>query len=99
MKLGMRGLSVLFSSKDFGVSNSICLTNYGNDRTKFLPMFHVSCACFAPQISTITNHINLGPYVTTVGGINGTAPEWAVDFSGGGFSNYFDRPPYQSNMV
>ena len=60
-KLGVRGLSVLFSSKDFGVGNSTCLTNYGDDRMKFLPMFHASCACFAPQISTITNHIKLRP--------------------------------------
>ena len=37
--------------------------------------------------------------MTTVGGTNGTAPERAVDFSGGGFSNYFDRPSYQSDAV
>jgi tripeptidyl-peptidase-1 len=37
--------------------------------------------------------------VTTVGGTKGTFPEQAVDFSGGGFSNYFGRPPYQSQVV
>ncbi|KAF9645510.1 subtilisin-like protein [Thelephora ganbajun] len=39
------------------------------------------------------------PYVTTVGGTNGTAPERAALFSGGGFSNYFGRPSYQSQAV
>ena len=32
------------------------------------------------------------PYVTTVGGTIGISPETAVDFSGGGFSNYFAQP-------
>ena len=39
------------------------------------------------------------PYVTTVGGLVGVNPEGAVDFSGGGFSNYFARPSYQSSAV
>ena len=37
--------------------------------------------------------------MTPVGGTNGTAPEQAVYFSQGGFSNYFGRPSYQSNEV
>ena len=55
-KLGVRGSSVLFSSGDFGVGNGTCLTNNGNDRTEFLPMFPGSCACFAPQISTVADY-------------------------------------------
>ena len=41
----------------------------------------------------------LGPFVTTVGGTVGINPEKAVNFSGGGFSNYFARPSYQSTTV
>lgn len=42
---------------------------------------------------------NLGPYVTSVGGTNGTSPEQGSYFSGGGFSNHFGRPSYQSEAV
>lgn len=37
--------------------------------------------------------------MTSVGGTNGTAPEQGIYFSGGGFSNYFGRPTYQSEAV
>jgi len=39
------------------------------------------------------------PFVTTVGGTIKVNPETAVDFSGGGFSNYFARPSYQATAV
>ncbi|KAI0831997.1 peptidase S8/S53 domain-containing protein [Trametes gibbosa] len=39
------------------------------------------------------------PFVTTVGGTIRVNPEVAVSFSGGGFSNYFARPTYQSTAV
>lgn len=39
------------------------------------------------------------PYVTAVGALTGVNPEAAVDFSGGGFSNYFARPSYQDAAV
>jgi tripeptidyl-peptidase-1 len=39
------------------------------------------------------------PYVTSVGGTVNFAPEAAVSFSGGGFSDYFPRPAYQSVAV
>ncbi|KAH9923964.1 subtilisin-like protein [Epithele typhae] len=39
------------------------------------------------------------PFVTTVGGTIGVSPEVAVSFSGGGFSNYFTQPTYQSAAV
>ncbi|KAH9164686.1 subtilisin-like protein [Lactarius sanguifluus] len=38
------------------------------------------------------------PYVTTVGGTK-LVPEVAAELSGGGFSNYFERPPYQNVVV
>lgn len=39
------------------------------------------------------------PFVTSVGGTQGTQPEMAAVFSGGGFSDLFCRPPYQDNAV
>ncbi|RDW67256.1 S53 family peptidase [Aspergillus mulundensis] len=39
------------------------------------------------------------PWVTAVGGTNGSAPESAVYFSSGGFSDYWARPAYQDAAV
>ncbi|RYP06958.1 hypothetical protein DL764_002845 [Monosporascus ibericus] len=39
------------------------------------------------------------PFVTSVGGTTGVAPERAVDFSSGGFSDVFERPAYQAAAV
>ena len=37
--------------------------------------------------------------MTAIGGTVKVNPEVAVDFSGGGFSNYFARPSYQGTAV
>ncbi|KAG2068077.1 subtilisin-like protein [Suillus decipiens] len=86
--LGTRGVSLLFSSGDYGVGDGNadpatqqCYSNDGLNVTKFLPSFPASC-----------------PYVTAVGAtVN--IPETAVYFSGGGFSDYFVRPEYQEVAV
>ncbi|KAJ6586025.1 family S53 protease-like protein [Mycena capillaripes] len=39
------------------------------------------------------------PWVTSVGATTGFGPETAVNFTGGGFSNYFPSPSYQSDAV
>ncbi|KAJ6460213.1 subtilisin-like protein [Mycena sanguinolenta] len=39
------------------------------------------------------------PYMTTVGSTIGIFPETAVNFTGGGFSNYFPAPKYQRTAV
>ncbi|KAH9054944.1 subtilisin-like protein [Lactarius vividus] len=39
------------------------------------------------------------PYVTAVGGTTDYEPEVAAEFSGGGFSDYFQRPTYQEEAV
>ncbi|RYP64956.1 hypothetical protein DL771_008525 [Monosporascus sp. 5C6A] len=39
------------------------------------------------------------PFVTSVGGTTGVAPERAADFSSGGFSDVFERPAYQTAAV
>ncbi|KAG1873580.1 peptidase S8/S53 domain-containing protein [Suillus subalutaceus] len=93
--LGARGVSLLFSSGDSGVgagdptSGQECQTNDGHNVTKFQPTFPASCPYTAA---------NLDQSVTAVGGtVN--IPETAVDFSSGGFSNYFARPAYQEAAV
>ncbi|TFK64203.1 tripeptidyl peptidase A [Pluteus cervinus] len=90
-QLGARGVSVVFSSGDFGVGDGnpdpatqTCFTNDGNNQTKFIPVFPATC-----------------PFVTSVGATQNISPEVAVSrfFSGGGFSNYFLRPAYQKRAV
>ncbi|KAJ7628256.1 subtilisin-like protein [Mycena polygramma] len=39
------------------------------------------------------------PFVTTVGASQGFAPEKAANFTGGGFSNYFPTPTYQTDTI
>ncbi|KAH9035171.1 subtilisin-like protein [Lactarius deliciosus] len=83
-QLGVRGVSVLFSSGNEGVGHGNCLTQdgSGNLRVQFLPTFPSTC-----------------PWVTSVGGTTGNNPEVAASFSGGGFSAYFPRPSYQNNFI
>ncbi|KAJ7716256.1 subtilisin-like protein [Mycena maculata] len=94
-KLGLMGVTVLYSSGDNGVAgNDGCLTPDGSeseDGKIFNPSFPSTC-----------------PFVTSVGatqvnpGAQVTDPESACDqviFSGGGFSNYFAIPDYQKGAV
>ncbi|KAF8880770.1 peptidase S8/S53 domain-containing protein [Infundibulicybe gibba] len=95
-KLGLMGVTVLYSSGDHGVAGNsgYCLDALGDqspDGTIFNPSFPSSC-----------------PYVTSVGatqmiaGSSTTDPEQACEsviVSGGGFSNYFDLPAYQRDAV
>lgn len=104
MKLGLMGVSVLYSSGDYGVAGNggICINKNGsyNNGThgRFNPSFPGTC-----------------PYVTAVGatqvkpGVNvpkalasGTQPEEACEtviYSGGGFSDVFALPSYQQQAV
>ncbi|TVY30670.1 Tripeptidyl-peptidase sed1 [Lachnellula hyalina] len=103
MKLGLAGTTFLYSSGDYGVAGNSgqCCTkakcaggtyNSGTSGT-FNPAFPATC-----------------PYVTSVGAtqikpntlVTATAPEEAcqtVIYSGGGFSNVFAMPSYQSAAV
>ncbi|KAF8173454.1 peptidase S8/S53 domain-containing protein [Pholiota molesta] len=95
-KLGLMGVTVLYSSGDNGVAGNggLCLNADGSqsyDGFAFNPSFPSSC-----------------PYVTAIGatqvnpGSNVTDPEGACEqviFSGGGFSNYFSMPEYQKKAV
>ncbi|KDQ08888.1 hypothetical protein BOTBODRAFT_37586 [Botryobasidium botryosum FD-172 SS1] len=85
-QLGARGVTLFYSSGDFGVggnnkTRNTCITNDGTNTVSFLPAFPASC-----------------PYVTAVGGTTNLT-EVAVNFSGGGFSNYFPTPDYQKKEV
>ncbi|KAF8638577.1 hypothetical protein AX17_002119 [Amanita inopinata Kibby_2008] len=86
-QLGARGVSLLFSSGDGGVGDGDT-----NPATQ---------TCFTNDGRNITRFIPAFPAsVTSVGGTQ-HFPEVAVSrfFSGGGFSNYFARPPYQDKAV
>ncbi|KAA1136950.1 hypothetical protein PGTUg99_000771 [Puccinia graminis f. sp. tritici] len=88
--LGARGVSVIFSSGDFGVGKTgFCYANDAQQKQTFLPTFPATC-----------------PYVTSVGATENFFPEVAVSEggpggfnSGGGFSNYFATPKWQKNQV
>ncbi|KAL4076338.1 peptidase S8/S53 domain-containing protein [Scleroderma yunnanense] len=86
--LGARGVSLMFSSGDSGVGdgdpNSTTQTCFSNDGK--------NTTIFLPTFPASC------PYVTTVGGTM-NIPEIAASLSGGGFSNYFDRPWYQEEAV
>ncbi|TAQ88670.1 hypothetical protein B7494_g2997 [Chlorociboria aeruginascens] len=98
MKLGLQGVSILYSSGDYGVAGNggECIdtaTNSYNDGSSgtFNPSFPGTC-----------------PYITSVGAtqiVNGSTvrdPESAsetVIFSGGGFSNVFAMPSYQKSAL
>jgi tripeptidyl-peptidase I len=43
VQLGSRGVSVLFSSGDFGVGGGSCVANDGSNHVKFIPVFPASC--------------------------------------------------------
>jgi len=87
-QLSARGVSIIFASSDYAVGDNNpdpgSQQCFTNDGTNRYQ--------FLPAFPASC------PYVTTVGGTTGI-PEVAASFSGGGFSNYFARPTYQSNAV
>jgi hypothetical protein len=42
-QLGVRGISIIFSSGDFGVGGGDCKTNNGKNETRFQPIFPATC--------------------------------------------------------
>jgi tripeptidyl-peptidase-1 len=46
-QVGARGVSLLFSSGDYGVGGGSCLSNDGMNRRQFIPMFPASCGLFS----------------------------------------------------
>ncbi|KAI9701923.1 MAG: hypothetical protein M1836_001267 [Candelina mexicana] len=98
MKLGLQGVSVIYSSGDFGVAgnkNQCIDPNTGR-------LNNGSSGLFNPAFPSTC------PYVTAVGatqinpGASVSDPEIACQqtiFSGGGFSNVFNLPDYQAAAV
>ncbi|CZR58166.1 probable tripeptidyl-peptidase 1 precursor [Phialocephala subalpina] len=98
MKLGLQGITFLYSSGDYGVAGNggQCIDPTTGNYTDgsygmFNPSFPGTC-----------------PYVTSVGatqvkpGASVTQPEEAAEsviYSGGGFSNVFSLPSYQKSAV
>ncbi|KAI0306132.1 subtilisin-like protein [Multifurca ochricompacta] len=58
-KLGARGVSLLFSSGDFGVGGGSCQTNDGTAKEQFLPTFPASC----PWVTTVGGTTSVNPEV------------------------------------
>jgi tripeptidyl-peptidase-1 len=91
-QLGARGVSLIFGSGDSGVGrDGMCHTNHNDgqpEKAEFLTSFPDGC-----------------PYVTSVGATMGIDPEEVAVLdakkfvSGGGFSRYFTRPPWQDGPV
>ncbi|KAF7976380.1 hypothetical protein HWV62_6953 [Athelia sp. TMB] len=57
--LGARGVSVIFSSGDFGVGDGTCKTNSGKSKTLFQPVFPASC----PYVTAVGSTTGLSPEV------------------------------------
>ncbi|KAH9973600.1 subtilisin-like protein [Lactifluus volemus] len=57
--VGLRGVSLLFASGDFGVGGGSCLTNDGTNRTEFIPSFPASC----PFVTTVGGTTGVDPEI------------------------------------
>jgi tripeptidyl-peptidase-1 len=106
MKLGMQGISLIFSSGDAGVgwSDGVCTLRVNSTDPNSGPEFELSPdgKIFTPTLGSTC------PYVTSVGATflptgskAGQDQEVAVTRfqSGGGFGNYFGIPEYQAGAV
>ncbi|KAI0884159.1 Pro-kumamolisin, activation domain-containing protein [Annulohypoxylon maeteangense] len=105
LKLGLQGISVVFSSADYGVgggpdwsvnrSPNACM---GTNGTVFNPAYPATC----PYV-TVAGATYLPPGVNVSSGTGGKSPEVAAYSiglkSGGGFSNVFPAPTYQEDAV
>ncbi|KAH9055579.1 subtilisin-like protein [Lactarius vividus] len=84
-QLGARGVSLLFASGDGGVGD-------GDPDPATQTCFAKNQTKFLPYFPASC------PYVTAVGATT-QIPEVAAHYSGGGFSNYFQRPSWQRAAV
>lgn len=95
MKLGLQGITVVESSGDYGVASyprNSSMPNgcAGPDGNVFYPSADVSCPYVLAVGSTLFNHVGNG----------GTSYyESSTLYSGGGFSNYFDAPEWQTDAI
>jgi tripeptidyl-peptidase I len=104
LKLGLMGVSVLYSSGDYGVAGNRgqCIAkdgNYNNGNAgRFNPSFPSTC----PWVTSV-GATQVKPHISLPNALaSGTEPEKACEtviYSGGGFSNLFPLPGYQANTV
>ncbi|THH05863.1 hypothetical protein EW145_g4490 [Phellinidium pouzarii] len=87
-QLGARGVSLMFGSGDGGVGDG----DPDPATQECITNDGRNLTKFMPGFPASC------PFVTAVGGTI-FIPEVAVDFSGGGFSNFFARPAYQDTVV
>ena len=103
-RLGSRGVSILVASGDEGVG----ACPFAAENPPFQTVFPATCTCGVISLRKLHTRTGTsrsphcrnfaGPYVTSVGGTTGD-PEIASPRSGGGFSTFFERPPYQNDAV
>ncbi|KAF2706003.1 subtilisin-like protein [Pleomassaria siparia CBS 279.74] len=105
MKLGLMGVSVLYSSGDYGVAGNPnqCINGAGSDAPsqngtlggRFNPSFPGSC----PYITSVgATQVKPGVDIMTTKTQQEMACETVI-YSGGGFSNVFPLPSYQASAV
>ncbi|KAH8997664.1 subtilisin-like protein [Lactarius hatsudake] len=92
--LGVRGVSVLVASGNDGIGRGNCM-----DQDGIIEFRSYISRNLAGPGSSRHHHAFSGPWVTVIGGMMDDEPEIAAIFSGGGFSNHFERPPYQEQAV
>ncbi|KAI1435429.1 tripeptidyl-peptidase 1 precursor [Xylaria sp. CBS 124048] len=97
-QVGIRGTSLLFASGDDGVGPyGQCVSNDGKNTEKFLALFPPSC----PFVTAVGSTMNFEPEVVANRpafiGPDGVAHGNYT--SGGGFSEIFDIPSYQEQVV
>lgn len=96
-QVGARGTTLFFSSGDRGIGGTnTCYTNDGKNTYKFQPAFPASC----PYVTAVGATMNFQPeesaYRPARNDSNGFRDLYS---SGSGFSDYFDRPSYQKEVV
>jgi tripeptidyl-peptidase-1 len=96
-QVGARGTTLFFSSGDRGIGGTnTCYTNDGKNTYKFQPAFPASC----PYITAVGATMNFQPEESAYRPSRNTSDGFRDLYSSGsGFSDYFDRPWYQDNVV
>ncbi|KAH9218824.1 peptidase S8/S53 domain-containing protein [Leptodontidium sp. 2 PMI_412] len=70
-QLGLRGVSILFSSGDTG-PGSACQTNDGKNTTRFLPIFPASC----PYVTSVGGTYRVEPEIAVAFSSGGFSDRW-----------------------
>jgi len=91
-KLGLRGITVVASSGDYGVAGLQCGNLNDPERCGFHPMFPAAC----PFLTSVG--ATMGPENNT-DEISASFDSGSLATSGGGFSRIFSRPAWQNKAV